>query len=588
MSLASSSKLYQYLQRNPNEHSYRQVIQLPEDTRLEDWLAVVIIEIFDNLSSVYASLAHCCNDMSCPIMSIGISHEYLWHEFQHTNSSIKHTKIHCSAPKYIRSFMDFVRETISNASVFPNESNHEYPPHFHSLIQYFCKQIYRIFGHIYLHHLPSVTSLGLHITMNTCFKHYLYFVEEFNLIKSNELKPLHSFIQISLGRPFGKRADLSIPSHDPNITAFSSIEHTSPNISSLSLPIQAETETKPPRVIARKSEIFRRTTKKKHSLDISNEYKYNNEPSSMSNLSPNTINSITPFPTYAQHDKDQSKINETLNNRSVYEYVFNREMNDTTSSHIAIPADQHTLKKHNGELTQSHDEEEEKASLDYMTPVQKVIQNDIENISVARKCTIIRGINAKTIASPSTDAIEHILSNEQALQRIPLLNASDLTDLSTIEDVHCKPNIYSSPTQGIILEEARDINAKESECPSPSFRDVVYYRSKVRTLEQEVNQLRDENRELLMNKPRKKKKKKKKRPKTHMAKLVDIMNSMNEQITKLAEAVTEAVTSTDEDENPHQEMECVEHDVLETPSTQTDLREYLLGKVLNEEQNKMR
>ena len=60
--------------------------------------------------------------------------------------------------------------------------------------------------------------------------------------------------------------------------------------------------------------------------------------------------------------------------------------------------------------------------------------------------------------------------------------------------------------------------------------------------------MKSENAELAKkNGTKKKKKRKKKRGTANMEKLLDIMNSMNEQITKLAEAVTDAVQSSDDE-----------------------------------------
>merc|ERR1712228_831798 len=82
---------------------------------------------------------------------------------------------------------------------------------------------------------------------------------------------------------------------------------------------------------------------------------------------------------------------------------------------------------------------------------------------------------------------------------------------------------------------------------SPSLRDVRYYRTKCRKLQSEVKILKNENAELAKKSGTKKKKKKRRKKGANMEKLLDIMNSMNEQITKLAEAVTDAVQSSDDE-----------------------------------------
>ena len=79
----------------------------------------------------------------------------------------------------------------------------------------------------------------------------------------------------------------------------------------------------------------------------------------------------------------------------------------------------------------------------------------------------------------------------------------------------------------------------------------------MKQLQNQVDDLKHKNRELKQNRPNKKRRKKKKKKSVdgNMSKLVDIMKDMNEQITKLADAVTEAVHSGDEDKHTSSEEE---------------------------------
>ena len=43
------------------------------------------------------------------------------------------------------------------------------------------KRLYRVYAHMYCHHYPIVVALGLEPHLNTSFKHYVLFVEEFGL-----------------------------------------------------------------------------------------------------------------------------------------------------------------------------------------------------------------------------------------------------------------------------------------------------------------------------------------------------------------------------------------------------------------------
>ena len=57
-----------------------------------------------------------------------------------------------------------------------------------------CKKIltrlYRVFVHVYVHHFDRIMSIGAEPHVNTCYKHFYYFVTEFDLINEKEFAPL--------------------------------------------------------------------------------------------------------------------------------------------------------------------------------------------------------------------------------------------------------------------------------------------------------------------------------------------------------------------------------------------------------------
>ena len=52
---------------------------------------------------------------------------------------------------------------------------------------------FRVYAHIYYCHFERMGQLGAEPHLNTCFKHYMYFVYEFDLIpRKEELEPLQA------------------------------------------------------------------------------------------------------------------------------------------------------------------------------------------------------------------------------------------------------------------------------------------------------------------------------------------------------------------------------------------------------------
>lgn len=56
------------------------------------------------------------------------------------------------------------------------------------------KRLFRVYAHIYHQHFIQVVELGEEAHLNTSFKHFIFFVQEFNLIDKRELAPLQELI----------------------------------------------------------------------------------------------------------------------------------------------------------------------------------------------------------------------------------------------------------------------------------------------------------------------------------------------------------------------------------------------------------
>ena len=71
----------------------------------------------------------------------------------------------------------------------------DFPPNFLDIIKNIFKRLFRVYAHIYHAHLEMIESLGEQKHLNTCFKHYLMFSLEFQLIDKKEMAPLAKLIE---------------------------------------------------------------------------------------------------------------------------------------------------------------------------------------------------------------------------------------------------------------------------------------------------------------------------------------------------------------------------------------------------------
>lgn len=123
-------------------------------------------------------------------MSAGPRYEYHWADGTNIKKPIK-----CSAPKYIDYLMTWVQDQLDDETLFPSKIGVPFPKNFMSVAKTILKRLFRVYAHIYHQHFDSVMRLQEEAHLNTSFKHFIFFVQEFNLIDRRELAPLQELIE---------------------------------------------------------------------------------------------------------------------------------------------------------------------------------------------------------------------------------------------------------------------------------------------------------------------------------------------------------------------------------------------------------
>lgn len=65
-----------------------------------------------------------------------------------------------------------------------------FPKNFQQVCTKILTRLFRVFVHVYIHHFDSILSMGAEAHVNTCYKHFYYFIREFSLVDQRELEPL--------------------------------------------------------------------------------------------------------------------------------------------------------------------------------------------------------------------------------------------------------------------------------------------------------------------------------------------------------------------------------------------------------------
>ena len=123
-------------------------------------------------------------------MSAGPKYEYLWADGQNVKTPLK-----VSASEYIDFLMTWVENQLSNEKIFPQILGVPFPKNFMSIIKVIFKRLFRVYAHIYHTHFQHIMCLGAEYHLNTCFKHFVFFIGRFDLVEQKELAPLAELIQ---------------------------------------------------------------------------------------------------------------------------------------------------------------------------------------------------------------------------------------------------------------------------------------------------------------------------------------------------------------------------------------------------------
>lgn len=183
-------ELHKYAQATLGAGNLHDAVTLPDGEDVNEWLAVNTVDFFNEINLLYGIIAEFCTETACPVMCAGPKYEYMWADGQTIKKPIS-----CSAPRYVDYLLTWVQSLLDDERIFPTEIGKPFPSDFMEHIRNIFKRLFRVYAHIYYCHFERMGALGAEPHLNTCFKHYMYFVYEFNLIpRKEELQPLQELV----------------------------------------------------------------------------------------------------------------------------------------------------------------------------------------------------------------------------------------------------------------------------------------------------------------------------------------------------------------------------------------------------------
>lgn len=182
-------KLQQISQATLGTCDLRNAVKLPQGENLNDWLAVSVVDFFNQLSCLFAPVAEHCTPQTCPEMTAGPGYKYAWQD----NERYKKPTM-LPANEYITNVMLWTESYINNEKYFPSDPSVPFPNDFQQIVQNIFKRLFRIYAHIYHHHREDIRAIGAEAHLNTSFRHFIFFSQEFHLIPDEQLAPLKEII----------------------------------------------------------------------------------------------------------------------------------------------------------------------------------------------------------------------------------------------------------------------------------------------------------------------------------------------------------------------------------------------------------
>ncbi|KAF5370044.1 hypothetical protein D9758_001102 [Tetrapyrgos nigripes] len=180
-------QLRKYAEATLGSGNLRLAVQLPDGEDTNEWLAVHAVDFFNHLNMLYGTITEFCTRQECPIMSAGPRYEYLWEDGAKYKRPTK-----LPAPEYVDALMNWVQNLLDDEALFPNKIGQEFRKFIsttHS--DHAIHQVFHFRRTLETHnHFDHICALGIEAHLNTSYRHFFLFINEFDLVDKKELAPL--------------------------------------------------------------------------------------------------------------------------------------------------------------------------------------------------------------------------------------------------------------------------------------------------------------------------------------------------------------------------------------------------------------
>lgn len=183
-------QLSKYAEATLGSGNLRLAVMLPEGEDTNEWVACNVVDFYNQINMLYGTIAEVCTRQNCPVMNAGPKVEYYWAD----GTTVKRP-IRLSAPEYCDRLFAWCQDQLDDETIFPSKIGEPFPKNFMSVSKTILRRLFRVYAHVYHSHFDQVIELKEEAHLNTSFKHFIFFVQEFHLIDKKELAPLQPLIE---------------------------------------------------------------------------------------------------------------------------------------------------------------------------------------------------------------------------------------------------------------------------------------------------------------------------------------------------------------------------------------------------------
>ena len=168
-----------------SEGVLNQAVKLPRGENENEWLAVHVVDFYNQINMLYGTITEFCSPTSCPRIIATNEYEYLW-AFEKGKPPVS-----VSAPTYVECLMRWCQDQFDDEQIFPSKKDGVFPERFaERIVVPILRRLFRVYAHIYCHHFNEILELNLQTVLNTSFRHFCLFAQEFSLLRPADFGPL--------------------------------------------------------------------------------------------------------------------------------------------------------------------------------------------------------------------------------------------------------------------------------------------------------------------------------------------------------------------------------------------------------------